>query len=187
MPQPRDIPAPMFSQWALFPTRLYGMMGCNANSGAVGHPLKTSAHPAPECEQVGLVSGTQLSKYDGLMWCSEVEDAKYCQPCGHSPGSTWTSHEPTMIQHVRCFLQIPQTHSWRFGHVVDNLSCVLRQSLLEHRQRVRPRCPESWSYPPCTMAMRPTATPPLVARRSQTAHQEGTTLHVACLRGLART
>ena len=79
MSQPRDIPAPMSSQWALFPTRLYGMMGCNANSGAVGHPLKTS---------VEFRSG---------------------RPCGHSPGSTWTSHEPTMIQHAMLPANSPNT------------------------------------------------------------------------------
>ena len=44
-----------------------------------------------------------------------------------------------------------------------------RAVLLEHRQRVRPRCPDR---PPCTMAMRSTATPPFVARRFQTARPE---------------
>ena len=103
--------------------------------------------------QVGIVGGTRLSKHDGLPEMVFRSGRREILPTVRpltwlSLIRTWSCpltqfHEATMIKHVRRFLQIPQTPSWRFGHV-DNLSCELGQSLLEHRQRVRPRCPESW-------------------------------------------
>ena len=86
-------------------------------------------------------------------WCSEAEDAWYCHPCCHSPGSaleTTGSRAPSLraappspVQLGCCVLQLAQAPRGNLfvGHSSDDVS-NLGQPIGDHQQSIRPRRPE---------------------------------------------